>query len=284
MDIDNEDVALEDKTETPKEDKMDVDPAPVKTKTIKKEIPALVLNQPLFETSEQLNKLREVELQLKSHDQLIRDTEDARNALEEYVYTVREKLNGQWSEYSDDHIKQQLSVELEKQEQWLYTEEAETATKSVFINKLKELQVLGEPIRSRVVEAEMRGPVLDKLQKYIGFLNGELSSNKYEHITTEEMEPLAKLVGEKAMWLNKILPALNDPSKKAQDPVVWIKDLEKAQGELLKASSILNKIKPAPKVEEPEKKDGKKQETPKKEAQKDSKAESKENVQQEGKE
>ena len=275
MDIDNEDVAIEE-PEAKKEDKMEVDPKSPptpKTKTIKRETPCLVINQPLFETPEQLNKLKEVELQLLSHDQLIRDTEDARNALEEYVYTVREKLQGQWSDYCDENIKAQLAKDLEVQEQWLYTEEAETATKSVFNKRLADLQVLGEPIKARVVEAETRGPYLEKLQNYIKQLNGELSSNKYEHITTQEMEPLAKLVGEKASWLNSTLPSLMDARKRAQDPVVWIRDLVKAFAELEKASHVLNKKKPEPKAESPKK------EEKKSDSKKESKETSKENMQ-----
>eukprot|EP00835_Amoeboradix_gromovi_P006831 NODE_906_length_3192_cov_0.354995.p1 type:complete len:789 gc:universal NODE_906_length_3192_cov_0.354995:527-2893(+) len=274
MDVDDADVPINEKSEKSPEEPKVKTPEEPKTKTVKREIPALVLNQNVPD----LNKLKEIELQLNSHDQLTRDTEDARNSLEEYVYTTRDKLNGQWKDYVDEHIKEQLSQELQQQESWLYTQEAEEGSKSLFNKKLEELKVLGEPIKHRVIESELRKPVIDKLSAFITKLDGELSSNQYEHITTEEMEPLAKLVGSKANWLQSVLPILNDPSKRNQDPPVWIKDIEQAYKELSEAARILNKPKPKPK-EEVKKEEGLK-DVDMKEALDDSKAESKENVEQ----
>eukprot|EP00834_Sanchytrium_tribonematis_P001606 NODE_41_length_34096_cov_2.002235.p2 type:complete len:799 gc:universal NODE_41_length_34096_cov_2.002235:9059-6663(-) len=256
MDVDTNAETMEideSNTETPADEmdidgpeKMDIDSSNAKKseKTIKKEIPSIVFDQSILSNVKSLNKFKEIELNLVSHDQLVIDTEDAKNALEEYIYTVRDKLSGQWADFVDGPIKESLTNDLGATENWIYSSEADSASKSVFTTKLKELQVYGEPIRKRAIEYETRKSVIDKLKKYLDFLNSELSSNKYDHITTEEMEPLAKMVGEKSIWLNNCLPLLEDPSKRSQDPPVWISDLLKAEKELLDSSRILNKAKP----------------------------------------
>lgn len=49
--------------------------------------------------------------------------QDRKNALEEYVYDIREKLEGQWKKYANAADKEALRALASESEDWLYTEE-----------------------------------------------------------------------------------------------------------------------------------------------------------------
>ena len=114
-------------------------PKEQKKKTVKKDIPFVAKVQSLDKDT--LHRLREEELSMVSADQLVRDTEDRKNALEEYIYEARGKLDGAWKSFVVEGDKSYLQDLLSKAEDWLYTEEGEDATKSVYSEKLNELQV-----------------------------------------------------------------------------------------------------------------------------------------------
>lgn len=99
-------------------------------------------------------------------DRLVIDTAEKRNALEEYVYETRSKLEMAWTEYVLDNERNEFTKFLNETENWLYGE-GEEATKSVYIEKLAELTKIGDPIAFRAQQAEER-PVADKeMRQYI---------------------------------------------------------------------------------------------------------------------
>ena len=49
--------------------------------------------------------------------------QDRKNALEEYVYDIREKLEGQWKKYANAADKEALRVLASESEDWLYSDE-----------------------------------------------------------------------------------------------------------------------------------------------------------------
>lgn len=93
------------------------------------------------------------EAEMNATDRLVIDTADRRNALEEYVYETRSKLEMAWSEYADDVNREKFMSALTEMENWLYTEEGESATKSMFIEKAEFLRKIGDPIAFRAREA-----------------------------------------------------------------------------------------------------------------------------------
>ena len=86
---------------------------------------------------------------LLMHDKLVKDTEDARNALEEYVYSTRDKVLEEWVPFMAYGIKDTLSADLKENEAWLYTEEGEEASKGVLVERLNALRKVGDPIARR---------------------------------------------------------------------------------------------------------------------------------------
>lgn len=85
--------------------------------------------------------LRRIELELVQQDRKYRSRTEARNTLEEYIYTERSKLQ------EGDQFLQQLSEALE----WLSSDEGEEASEEVYNIKLAELKSISE---ARLTEAK----------------------------------------------------------------------------------------------------------------------------------
>lgn len=76
-----------------------------------------------------------------SRDRNEKERLDSRNALEEYVYDLREKLDGDLSGFVEDSEKQKLSETLSSLENWLY-EDGSDEKKEVYVEKLQDLKVI----------------------------------------------------------------------------------------------------------------------------------------------
>lgn len=86
-------------------------------------------------------------------DKLVADTEDRKNALEEYIYDTRGKLDDIYADYASEDEKAKFREMLDAAEEWLY-DEGEDASKNAYIAKMEELLSLGGPIRQRLLDAQ----------------------------------------------------------------------------------------------------------------------------------
>lgn len=73
-------------------------------------------------------------------DEMEKERLDKKNALEEYVYDLREKLEGELSEFVEESEKEGLILILGKFEEWLY-DEGHNQEKEAYEAKLDELKV-----------------------------------------------------------------------------------------------------------------------------------------------
>ncbi|SCW03654.1 LAFE_0G15236g1_1 [Lachancea fermentati] len=122
------------------------------TKTVKKD--NLVVEAHTFALSEKdLNSLIEKENELAAQDKLVAETEDRKNALEEYIYTLRGKLDEEYKDFASDDEKSRLRDMLAKAEDWLY-DDGYDSTKAKYIAKYEELASLGNIIRGRYLAKE----------------------------------------------------------------------------------------------------------------------------------
>lgn len=92
--------------------------------------------------------LFEKESSLVVADKLVADTEDRKNALEEYIYELRGKLDDQYKNFASDAEKDKLSALLLKTEDWLY-DDGYDSTKAKYIAKYEELASIGNLIKGR---------------------------------------------------------------------------------------------------------------------------------------
>lgn len=97
--------------------------------------------------------LFEKENSMVVEDKLVADTEDRKNALEEYIYELRGKLDDQYKDFASDAEKEKLTGMLAKAEDWLY-DEGDDSTKARYIAKYEELASLGNMIRGRYLAKE----------------------------------------------------------------------------------------------------------------------------------
>ncbi|KAJ7299180.1 hypothetical protein O6H91_Y285900 [Diphasiastrum complanatum] len=150
----------------------------------------------------ELQKAVEKEYEFALQDRIMEETKDRKNAVEAYVYDMRNKLYEKLQGYVSDTEREKLSTKLQQAEDWLY-EEGEDETKSVYIAKLEELKQLGDPIEERQKEEEARGPAISELWYCISSFREAAHSNdpKFDHIDKTEKEKVMMECSKAEEWL-----------------------------------------------------------------------------------
>lgn len=220
-----------------------------KKKTKKQEVP---LKATLIGglSQKQLELYFEREGQLQAADRLQEETNERKNALEAYVYSIRNRMYDSLAPYIKESDKEKLSATLQAMEDWLY-EEGEDTTKSVYIAKLEELKKTGVPIETRAVEDQTRGPAAQALRQtaeyYLSFARND--SLQYAHITPAERETVAKEAQSALTWLGE-KEALQSKLAKWEEPVLLTSDVTKKRDTLERVCKPIAS-RPAPKPEAP---------------------------------
>nr|XP_060511801.1 heat shock 70 kDa protein 4L [Panthera onca] len=184
-------------------------------------------------------------------DKLEKERNDAKNAVEEYVYDFRDKLGTVYEKFITQEDLNKLSTILEDTENWLY-EEGEDQPKQIYVDKLQELKKYGQPIQMRYMEHEERPKALNDLGKKIQLVMKVIEAyrnkdERYDHLDPAEVEKVEKYISEAMNWLNSKMNAQNKLSL-TQDPVVKVSEIVAKSKEL---DNFCNPIiyKPKPKVE-----------------------------------
>ncbi|RDW49191.1 heat shock protein 70kD, C-terminal domain-containing protein [Yarrowia lipolytica] len=123
----------------------------IPTQTVKKWVKKTDLKieaQGLGLSQKQLQEQIELENSMIMEDKLVADTEDRKNALEEYIYEMRGKLEDIYADFASDAEKANLREKMEKIEDWLYGA-GEDAKKALYIAKYEELASIGNLIKGR---------------------------------------------------------------------------------------------------------------------------------------
>ncbi|XP_044520589.1 heat shock 70 kDa protein 4 [Gracilinanus agilis] len=237
-----------------KDKKMDQPPQAKKAKVKTTTVDLPIENQLLWQIGrEMLNLYIENEGKMIMQDKLEKERNDAKNAVEEYVYEMRDKLNGLYEKFVNEGDRNSFTLKLEDTENWLY-EDGEDQPKHVYIDKLTELKNLGQPIKNRFQESEERPKAFEELGKQIqmfmkivdSFRNKE---EQYDHLDEADVLKVEKSTNEAMEWMNSKLNLQNKQSL-TMDPIIKTKDIEAKIKEL---TSICNPVvtKPRPKVELP---------------------------------
>ncbi|KAI5941857.1 heat shock 70 kDa protein 4L [Manis javanica] len=198
-----------------------------------------------------LNSYIENEGKMIMQDKLEKERNDAKNAVEEYVYDFRDKLGTVYEKFITQEDLNKLSAILEDTENWLY-EEGEDQPKQIYVDKLQELKKYGQPIQMRYMEHEERPKALNDLGKKIQLVMKVIEAHRikderYDHLDPAEMEKVEKYISEAMNWLNSKMNAQNKLSL-TRDPVVKVSEIVAKSKEL---DDFCNPIiyKPKPKVE-----------------------------------
>ncbi|KAM4045829.1 heat shock protein 105 kDa [Anomaloglossus baeobatrachus] len=200
-----------------------------------------------------LNMYIENEGKMILQDKLEKERNDAKNAVEEYVYEYRDRLSGPCSRFISEEDLGHFSELLTETENWLY-EDGEDQSRQVYVEKLDELKKHGDPVVERCREAEERPKLFEglgqRLQHYTKIVEEFKNQGEaYEHISATDMEKVDKCVHETMQWMNN---AMNLQAKQRlhQNPAVYGRDI-KAQLSALDSSCHRIVTQPKPKTESP---------------------------------
>ncbi|XP_036687264.1 heat shock protein 105 kDa isoform X2 [Balaenoptera musculus] len=200
-----------------------------------------------------LNMYIETEGKMIMQDKLEKERNDAKNAVEEYVYEFRDKLCGPYEKFICEQDHQNFLRLLTETENWLY-EEGEDQAKQAYVDKLEELMKIGTPIKVRFQEAEERPKMFEELGQrlqHYAKIAADFRNNdeKYNHIDESEMKKVEKSVNEVMEWMNNIM---NAQAKKSldQDPVVRAQEIRARIKELNNTCEPVV-TQPKPKIESP---------------------------------
>ncbi|XP_056302021.1 heat shock 70 kDa protein 4a [Danio aesculapii] len=249
-DTEDMETSPEDKQEKKNDQPPQAKKAKVKTKTV--DLP--IMNSLQWQlASDALNLFMENEGKMIMQDKLEKERNDAKNAVEEYVYEMREKLHGVLENFVSEAERDSFSLKLEDTENWLY-EEGEDQQKQVYIDKLAELKKLGDPIQSRYIEAEVRPKAFEELGRQIQLYMKVVEAYKakdelYDHLDELEMVKVEKHVNEGMTWMNNKIN-LQSKQSLSQDPAVKVQEIQAKTKELYSACNPVV-TKPKPKVEPP---------------------------------
>ena len=193
-------------------------------------------------------------------DKLEKERIDSKNALEEYVYDLRNKLTSEDDLYSFvlEKDRASLTVLLDEIENWLY-DEGEDSNRQTYCDKLAHLKDQGEPIKIRKLEFDIRPRLLEEFslilqlsQKFIE--KWQHNDPKFVHITADEVNKVQNAIQEKSKWLDEIRADFVN-LQKHENPRIMVDEIF---GEKQSFEQFVTPIirKPVPKVEEPKAADG----------------------------
>ncbi|XP_049596041.1 heat shock 70 kDa protein 4L isoform X2 [Syngnathus scovelli] len=230
-----------------KQDPAAVSGSKAKVKVKSADLPVVASNIRQLD-SQVLSNFVQFERQMIVQDKQVKEANDAKNAVEEYVYELRNKICGVYEKYITHEDNNKLTLLLEDTANWLY-EEGEDQSKDVYVEKLDALKSLGQPIQDRHREHEERPKAFEELGKrlqfYMKFVDAyKQKDERYLHLAAEDVNTVEKCLNENMVWMNS---QINVQSKLAvtQDPVIKVADvIAKIQEVQDVCTAVINKSKP----------------------------------------
>jgi len=101
----------------------------------------------------------EKEARMKANDLYIKERSEAMNSLESYVYDLRSRIDeysGDLKDFGPSELRTSLKSDLDATEDWIYSEEAEAASKSAFVERREQLVAKSSSLTYRKKEFEER--------------------------------------------------------------------------------------------------------------------------------
>ena len=213
---------------------------------------------------ERIHELYEAEVEMELQARIQEETADARNSVESYVYSLRNRVSDSLRAFVPPEHHDQLLKTLDDAEEWLY-DEGENQPKKVYVAKLEELKSLGEPIEQRAMEAENRPAAARALRERCQtYIDAAQNTQKYGYLSAEELNRVISEAGAALAWLEE-KERLQESQSAHMDPMLTVHDIEKKSDTVARvADPILSKPPPKPEPK-PEAKDAPKAEDGKEE-------------------
>lgn len=202
--------------------------------------------------SADLHKFFEEEMKMIANDRQEKERIDAKNALEEQVYEVREKIqeDGALHQYIEPQEASEICRELEETENWLY-EDGESCEKGVYKERLEKLHAKMNPVRNRCEEYSGHEQAFTELgysiqQTLKAVEQYRAKEPKYDHLTETEILNISEAAQKAQKWYEDARTKLVG-ARKTQDPPVKLADIRHETQTLTTCTnSVLNRPKPKP--------------------------------------
>ena len=220
-------------------------PAPPKKKF--KKVPLQVECERFGLDEKEIRAALELEASMANEDRLITETADKRNELESYIYSMRDKLVGEYKKFASDDESASLNSALLETEDWLYGDGFDSV-KSEYKKKLDDLKVVGDKIEFRCAESETRAGAVDGLKKQIELCKSFAANRDeaYSHITDDERGRVLSEVKLAEDWIYEMLGKQADLPDCA-DPVLTGASIQSKRNSLFTVTNpIMTKRKPKP--------------------------------------
>jgi len=231
----------------------------IKKRTVKKNV--VVKCETLGLRKKEIDHFTEVELQMAAEDKLAMETAEAKNHLETYQYTMRDKLTASayggeksLAEFGEPKEVADFIKKLETVRDWLY-DEGDDQTKGVYTQKIAELKAIGDVYLRRKTEYDARPTSIADLEGRIRFwactAAADNKDEKYSHIDAAEREKVRGKCAEMGAWLSEQRNK-QDTMPLYTEPILPVALINSKRSDLDKfASAIMNKPKPPPPKPEP---------------------------------
>merc|ERR1712176_1197642 len=202
------------------------------------------------------NKMFELEANFINVDRIVHETDEAKNDLETYVYALRDKIESTHSEFIEQKSKESTSEKLTQMEDWIY-DHGHDANKTQFLERLKQLKDIGDPMEYKKWECEHRDQRVSNFKKLV-FKYQQWVTNEeeqYAHIKEDQRKIVKKCADDADAWITNQL-IKQDRLKKRENPVLKCKDIDDKYREVYnKCNPIVSTPKPKPKPKKEEKKE-----------------------------
>lgn len=236
-------------------------PAPTATKTEKKKkVTQKTIELPISANVrgslayDSLIDFTNIERSLTNQDKHEAERLISKNNVEEYVYDIRSRINDDLCDFILEGDRLQFTSELDDHENWLY-DDGENCEKELYVGKLKELKLKGEPVKKRKLEFDDRSQAINSLSHTLQMADKVVNAFKsgdenLSHLEADDVNKAEKLIDEKQRWLNDSINVLNNLDKTTNPPVLVVQFYNEKSSFETTVTPIL--MKPKPKVDPPE--------------------------------
>jgi len=179
----------------------------------------------------QLDQLRNFESQLVLADKNLNERIDSRNALEEYIYNWRDKIECEdYQKFIDNQTRAQFASELKENERWLMDDEdsGEIQSKTIYQDRLNNLKSkYSDILLFRIREAQERGSALEQLGSTLQ-MGRKLLENEEQ---VDGLDKLQEQLKDAEKWFDEAHSKL-DRLDLTQNPSVLVSSIRSKSDEL----------------------------------------------------
>ncbi|XP_017034188.1 heat shock 70 kDa protein 4 isoform X1 [Drosophila kikkawai] len=198
-----------------------------------------------------LGNYTQQESKMIGNDQRETERIDAKNALEEFVYDMRNKLqDGPLERFVVESEREAIVAQLNDLENWLY-EDGEDCERETYTSRLQALHQKTDPIKVRANDYELCPAVFEELKGSIAIARLAVAEfrkgvPKYDHLTETEFINISETADKAQKWLDTHLSKFAQSPRTADSPVQVSAVRHEVQTLNACVSSVINRAKPKP--------------------------------------